>query len=310
MPIKIPQELPAWDALQKENIFVMDERRAVTQDIRPLRLAVLNLMPTKITTETQIIRLLSNTPLQIELTLLRTSSHKAQNTSEEHMETFYRTFDEVRGDRFDGLIITGAPVENLDFEEVDYWDELCEIMTWSKSSVFSTFHICWAAQAGLYHHYKVPKYPLPEKRSGVFRHVNLMPSHPLMRGFDGEFWAPHSRHTEVRADDIEATGKLEILSSSPEAGVYIVSSKKRRLFYVMGHSEYDTETLGEEYRRDLGRGMDPHVPSHYYPNDDPNEEPVNRWRAHAHLLFSNWLNYFVYQNTPYDLSRLKSVDDE
>ena len=267
-------------------------------------------MPTKITTETQIIRLLSNTPLQIELTLLRTSSHKAQNTSEEHMETFYRTFDEVRGDRFDGLIITGAPVENLDFEEVDYWDELCEIMTWSKSSVFSTFHICWAAQAGLYHHYKVPKYPLPEKRSGVFRHVNLMPSHPLMRGFDGEFWAPHSRHTEVRADDIEATGKLEILSSSPEAGVYIVSSKKRRLFYVMGHSEYDTETLGEEYRRDLGRGMDPHVPSHYYPNDDPNEEPVNRWRAHAHLLFSNWLNYFVYQNTPYDLSRLKSVDDE
>ena len=310
MPIKIPQELPAWDALQKENIFVMDERRAVTQDIRPLRLAVLNLMPTKITTETQIIRLLSNTPLQIELTLLRTSSHKAHNTSEEHMETFYRTFDEVRGDRFDGLIITGVPVENLDFEEVDYWDELCEIMTWSKSSVFSTFHICWAAQAGLYHHYRVPKYPLPEKRSGVFRHVNLMPSHPLMRGFDGEFWAPHSRHTEVRAEDIEATGKLEILSSSPEAGVYIVSSKKRRLFYVMGHSEYDTETLGEEYRRDLGRGMDPHVPSHYYPNDDPSAEPVNRWRAHAHLLFSNWLNYFVYQNTPYDLSRLKSVDDE
>ncbi|MBQ2468596.1 MAG: homoserine O-succinyltransferase, partial [Clostridia bacterium] len=233
MPIKIPQELPAWDALQKENIFVMDERRAVAQDIRPLRLAVLNLMPTKITTETQIIRLLSNTPLQIELTLLRTSSHKAHNTSEEHMETFYRTFDEVRGDRFDGLIITGAPVENLDFEEVDYWDELCEIMTWSKSSVFSTFHICWAAQAGLYHHYKVPKYPLSEKMSGVFRHVNLMPSHPLMRGFDCEFWAPHSRHTEVRAEDVEATGQLEILSNSPDAGVYIVASKKRRLFYVM-----------------------------------------------------------------------------
>ncbi|MBQ7474742.1 MAG: homoserine O-succinyltransferase [Clostridia bacterium] len=310
MPIKIPHGLPAWDALQRENIFVMDESRAVSQDIRPLRLLVLNLMPTKITTETQLMRLLSNTPLQIELVLLRTISHRSQNTPEEHMEAFYRTFDEVRNDRFDGLIITGAPVENLGFEEVDYWEELCGIMNWSKSSVFSTLHICWAAQAGLYHHYGVPKYALPEKRSGVFLHDNLMPEHPLMRGFDEQFWAPHSRHTEVRAEDIEATGKLEILASSKEAGVYIVSSKKRRLFYVMGHSEYDTGTLGEEYRRDLLRGMDPHVPDHYYPEDDPSGQPRNIWRAHAHLLFSNWLNYFVYQNTPYDLSRLKSVDEE
>ncbi len=310
MPIKIPQDLPAREVLQNENIFLMDERRAVTQDIRPLRLCVLNLMPTKITTETQIIRLLSNTPLQIDLTLLRTSSHKAHHVSEEHMETFYRTFTDVRSERFDGMIITGAPVENLDFEEVDYWGELCDILTWSKSSVFSTLHICWAAQAGLYRHYGVPKYALPEKKSGVFLHDNLAPSHPLMRGFDSKFYAPHSRHTEVRAEDVLATGKLEILSSSPEAGVYIVASKKRRLFYVMGHSEYDTGTLGEEYRRDLGRGMAPHIPTHYYPNDDPSEEPQNVWRAHAHLLFSNWLNYFVYQNTPYDLSRLKSVDEE
>ncbi len=309
MPIKIPQELPAWEIMQKENIFVMDELRAVSQDIRPLRLAILNLMPTKITTETQIIRLLSNTPLQIEMTLLMTSSHKSQNTPEEHMISFYRTFEQVKDQRFDGLIITGAPVENLDFEQVDYWQELCDIMLWSKTNVFSTFYICWAAQAGLYYHYGVPKYKLDEKMSGVFAHKNLMPSHPLMRGFDETFNAPHSRHTEVRADDILATGKLEILAASDEAGVYIVSSKKRRLFYVMGHSEYDTETLGREYERDMGRGMDPHVPSHYFPGDDPTKTPLNTWRAHAHLLFSNWLNYFVYQNTPYDLNKLKDMGD-
>ena len=310
MPIRIPGQLPAKQTLENEYIFVMDEERATTQDIRPLRIAILNLMPTKVTTETQLIRLLSNTPLQIELTLLKTASYRSTNVSATHMDTFYKDFGDVRDQRFDGLIITGAPVEGMEYEEVGYWRELCEIMEWSKTNVYSVFHICWAAQAGLYHHYNVPKYALTEKCSGVFRHENLMPSHPLLRGFDGVFWAPHSRHTEVRAEDIEATGKLEILSSSPEAGVYIVASKKRRLFYVMGHSEYDTGTLGEEYRRDLGRGMNPRVPAHYYPDDDPTAEPVNRWRAHAHLLFSNWLNYFVYQNTPYDLSRLKSVDEE
>ena len=301
MPIKIPSGLPAGDILQAENIFVMDEIRATTQDIRPLKLAILNLMPTKIVTETQIIRLLSNTPLQIELTLLKTATHASANTSAEHMQAFYRTFDDVRDEKFDGLIITGAPVENLDFTQVDYWDELCEIMRWSKTNVFSTLHICWAAQAGLWFHYGIPKYSLPEKMFGVFEHENLAPEHPLLRGFDETFRAPHSRHTEVRREDIEQCPKVEILSESEEAGVYIVASRKRRLFFVTGHSEYDAGTLNAEYTRDVNKGLDIAVPKHYFKDDDPNNPPKNTWRGHAHLLFSNWLNYFVYQATPYDI---------
>ena len=307
MPIKIPKNLPAFDMMTEENIFVMDEGRATSQDIRPLKVAILNLMPTKITTEAQIVRVLSNTPLQIDITLLTMETHKSTNTPEEHMKAFYRNFSEVKNEKFDGLIITGAPVENLEFDDVDYWDELCEIMSWSKKNVYSTLHICWAAQAGLFYHYGVKKYKLPEKMSGVFTHKNLMPAHPLLRGFDEEFSAPHSRHTEVRREDIEATGKLDILAESEEAVIYIVASKKRRLLYVTGHSEYDAETLKLEYKRDVSRGLDPKVPRHYFKNDDPNEPPKNTWRAHAHLLFSNWLNYFVYQNTPYDLAKIEEI---
>lgn len=308
MPIKIPIGLPAAEVLQSENIFVMDELRATAQDIRPLRIAILNLMPTKITTENQIIRLLSNSPLQIELTLLRVSSHIPANVSPKHMETFYRTFDEVRGEKFDGLIITGAPVENLEFRDVDYWDELCEIMRWSKTNVYSTLHICWAAQAALHFHYGIPKYPLPQKMFGVFRHKTLEPTHPLLRGFDEEFVAPHSRHTEVRHEDIAACPKLEILAESEEAGVYIIASRKRRLFYVTGHSEYDNSTLAAEYFRDVNRGLDIEIPKHYFPDDNPKNIPLNVWRGHAHLLFSNWLNYFVYQNTPYDIDKIESIE--
>ena len=307
MPIKIPKNLPAFDMMTEENIFVMDEGRAETQDIRPLKVAILNLMPTKITTEAQIVRVLSNTPLQIDITLLTMETHKSTNTPEEHMKAFYRNFSDVKHEKFDGLIITGAPVENLEFDDVDYWDELCEIMRWSKKNVYSTLHICWAAQAGLFYHYGVKKYKLPEKMSGVFTHKNLLPAHPLLRGFDEEFAAPHSRHTEVRREDIEATGKLDILAESDEAGIYIVASKKRRLLYVTGHSEYDAETLKLEYKRDVSRGLDPKVPRHYFPGDDPTKEPKNTWRAHAHLLFSNWLNYFVYQNTPYDLAKIEEI---
>lgn len=309
MPIKIPSGLPAGEILSRENIFVMDEHRAVTQDIRPLRLAILNLMPTKITTETQIIRLLSNKPLQIELTLLQTASHSATHTAEAHMTAFYRTFDDVRGERFDGLIITGAPVENLDFNDVDYWDELCAVMAWSKTNVYSTLHICWAAQAGLWYHYGIPKYSLPEKMFGVFSHDTLQPSHPLVRGFDETFAAPHSRHTEVRRADIEKCPKVEILAESAEAGVYLVASRKRRLFFVTGHSEYDAGTLAAEYHRDVDRGLSIALPKHYFPHDDPTLPPRNTWRGHAHLLFSNWLNYFVYQATPYDLGEISSVTE-
>ncbi|MBQ2279353.1 MAG: homoserine O-succinyltransferase [Clostridia bacterium] len=308
MPIKIPSGLPAAEVLQSENIFVMDELRATAQDIRPLRIAILNLMPTKITTENQIIRLLSNSPLQIELTLLRVASHVSANVSPKHMETFYRTFEEVRGEKFDGLIITGAPVENLEFHDVDYWDELCDIMRWSKTNVYSTLHICWAAQAALNFHYGIPKYPLPAKMFGVFEHRNLEPNHPLLRGFDETFKAPHSRHTEVRREDIDACPKLEILAESDEAGVYIIASRKRRLFYVTGHSEYDNTTLAAEYFRDVNRGLDIEIPKHYFPGDDPKNIPPNVWRGHAHLLFSNWLNYFVYQGTPYDIDKIESID--
>ncbi len=308
MPIKIPSGLPATEVLQSENIFVMDELRASAQDIRPLRIAILNLMPTKITTENQIIRLLSNSPLQIELTLLRVSSHVSAHVSPKHMETFYRTFAEVRDEKFDGLIITGAPVENLEFRDVDYWDELCEIMTWSKTNVYSTLHICWAAQAALNYHYNIPKYPLPRKMFGVFSHKNLAPNHPLLRGFDEEFRAPHSRHTEVRREDIEKCSKLEILAESEEAGVYIIASRKRRLFYVTGHSEYDNSTLAAEYFRDINRGLRIDLPKHYFPDDNPKNIPPNLWRGHAHLLFSNWLNYFVYQNTPYDIDKISAIE--
>ena len=308
MPIKIPSGLPAAEVLQSENIFVMDELRATAQDIRPLRIAILNLMPTKITTENQIIRLLSNSPLQIELTLLRVASHVSANVSPKHMETFYRTYEEVRNEKFDGLIITGAPVENLEFRDVDYWDELCDIMRWSKTNVYSTLHICWAAQAALNFHYGIPKYPLPAKMFGVFEHKNLEPNHPLLRGFDETFRAPHSRHTEVRREDIDACPKLEILAESDEAGVYIIASRKRRLFYVTGHSEYDNTTLAAEYFRDVNRGLDIEIPKHYFPDDDPKNIPPNVWRGHAHLLFSNWLNYFVYQGTPYNLDEIESID--
>lgn len=303
MPIRIPDALPATDLLAQENIFVMTEYRAMHQDIRPLRVVLLNLMPTKIATETQILRRLSNTPLQVEITLLRMASHDAKNVSEQHLDTFYRTFGELAHEHFDGMIITGAPVELLDFEDVDYWPELCRIMEWARAHVHSTLHICWGAQAGIYYHYGVPKHELPEKMSGVFEHRQI-PSKltsPLMRGFDDRFWAPHSRYTEVRAADIEAHPDLELLAVSDEAGVYIAKSIDSRNFFVFGHPEYDRATLSGEFERDTARGLDPAVPRHYYPDDDPALPPQSNWRAHAQLLYTNWLNYYVYQTTPYDV---------
>lgn len=305
MPIKIPDGLPAREVLEDENISVMNEDRALHQDIRPLRIAIMNLMPTKITTETQLIRLLSDSPLQVELTLLSTASHTPKNTPPEHMQTFYRSLYEVINERFDGLIITGAPVEDLEFEEVDYWRELCGVMEWSKTHVFSVFHICWAAQAGLYYYYGVPKYPIEKKMFGVFRHRVLNPRHPLLRGFDEIFMAPHSRHTEVRAEDIKAVDDLEILSSSDEAGVYIAAERNMRRFFVTGHSEYDYNTLANEYFRDKNNGCDIDIPKNYFPDDNPENTPPNVWRGHAHLMFSNWLNNIVYQMTQYDLNDLE-----
>lgn len=304
MPIRIPAGLPARDILENEYIFVMDEQRAVKQDIRPLKIAILNLMPTKIVTETQLIRLLSNTPLQIELTLLQTASHRPTNTSAEHMESFYKNFEAVRESRFDGLLITGAPVENLKFEDVDYWDELCTIMDWSRHNVYSTMHICWAAQAALYYHHGISKYPRNEKMFGVFRHRCTDLRHPLLRGFDEEFLAPHSRHTEVRVEDVAACKALDVLAVSEEAGLYIAATHDCRRVYVMGHSEYDADTLAREYFRDVERGLEIAVPRNYFPNDDPKQDPKNVWRSHANLLFTNWLNYSVYQRTPFDLSEL------
>ncbi|MFA5561172.1 MAG: homoserine O-succinyltransferase [Eubacteriales bacterium] len=304
MPIRIPQRLPARETLENEYIFVMDEGRATSQDIRPLKIAVLNLMPTKITTETQLIRLLSNTPLQIELTLLHTKTHKGTHTSAEHIDAFYRGYEEVRETRFDGLIITGAPVENLPFQQVDYWQELCDIMEWTKTHVYSTFYICWAAQAGLYYHYGIEKHAVPSKVFGVFRHRPLDARHPLLRGFDEVFLAPHSRHTEVRAADIVACPELDLLSVSEEAGAYLAATRDLRRIFVTGHAEYDLDTLDKEYRRDLDRGLNPAPPKHYFPGDDPTQTPLNTWRGHANLLFANWLNYAVYQRTPYDLSDL------
>jgi len=301
MPIQIPNDLPATGILQNENIFVMPEDRATTQDIRPLEIVLLNLMPTKIVTETQLSRLLGNTPLQVHLELMHTTSHKSKNVSQEHLLTFYKSFDELKDRKFDGMVITGAPVENMEFEEVDYWDELCQIMEWSKTNVHSTFHICWGAQAGLYYHYGVGKKPLDEKMFGIFKHTADYKRSILLRGFDDEFWVPHSRHTTVLREDIEKIPGLRIIASSEEAGVYAVMNKKGRQIFITGHSEYDADTLRREYIRDKNLGLPIQVPKNYFPNDDDTQEPIVRWRGHANLLFSNWLNYFVYQTTPYDI---------
>lgn len=305
MPIKIADQLPATKQLTKENIFVMTEKRAAKQDIRPLKIAIVNLMPEKIKTETQLLRLLSNSPLQVEVDLIQMSTHVSKTTSVEHLSTFYKEFNDIKNSKFDGMIITGAPVENIEFEKVDYWQELTEIMEWSKTHVTSTMHICWAAQAGLYYHYGIPKYPLAEKCSGVFSHRVRRDTAKLVRGFDNVFYAPHSRHTQVLSEDIENVSDLEILADSPEAGVYIVTTKKGRQIFVTGHSEYDADTLKNEYFRDLEKGMNPKIPVNYFTNDDPEKKPVVKWRSHAHLLFSNWLNYFVYQITPYNIDDIK-----
>ncbi len=305
MPIRIPDNLPASEVLHGENIFVMTEERAECQDIRPLKIAVLNLMPTKITTETQLLRLLGNTPIQVDIVFLHPQSYKSRNTPEEHLLNFYKTFEDVRDERFDGLVITGAPVENMEFEQVDYWDELKEIMDWSKHNVYSTFHICWGAQAGLYYHFGIKKYPLGEKLFGVFQHSITKPNTMLLRGFDDEFMAPHSRHTGIKREDVEKVSEIDILSESDEAGVYIMKTEGGRQIFVTGHSEYDRLTLKTEYDRDAALGLDIKVPRNYFPGDDPAKEPVVSWRGHANLLYSNWLNYFVYQETPFDLSDLK-----
>lgn len=305
MPIKVPDNLPATKQLRTENIFVMSEKKAMHQDIRPLKIAIVNLMPTKITTETQLLRLLANSPLQVEFDFVTMSSHQSKNTPPEHLKEFYKNFADIKNSKYDGMIITGAPVENLDFHDVDYWDELQEIMEWSKTNVTSTLHICWAAQAGLYYHYGIPKYSLDRKCSGVFKHKVNRRTAKLVRGFDNEFYAPHSRYTEVRAEDIKKHKELEILAESEEAGVYIVFTKGGRRIFVTGHSEYDADTLAKEYQRDVDKGINPDIPKHYFPNDNPSKTPVVRWRSHANLLFSNWLNYFVYQITPYDIKTIK-----
>lgn len=304
MPIKIPNALPAVKTLAAENIFVMTENRAITQDIRPLKILLLNLMPTKIDTETQISRLLGNTPLQIELELIHIKSHTAKNTAQEHLLAFYKTFEQVRDCYFDGFIITGAPVEKLEFEEVDYWDELKEIMEWSKTHVHSTFHICWGAQAGLYYHYGIQKYEMQEKLFGVFRHVVERKGAMLLRGADDEFFVPHSRYTGIRREDIEKIPELRILASSKEAGIYAISTDGGKQIFIMGHSEYDPLTLYNEYIRDKNSGLATAVPKNYFPDNDDSQPPLVRWRAHGNLLYSNWLNYFVYQTTPYDITRI------
>ena len=309
MPIQIPNDLPAAETLKNENIFVMNQTRAETQHIRPLEIVLLNLMPTKIVTETQLSRVLGNTPLQVHLELMMISSHKSKNTPEEHLLSFYKTFDELKERKFDGMVITGAPVEHLPFEEVDYWDELVRIMQWSKTHVHSTFHICWAAQAGLYYHYGIQKHPLPEKLFGVYRHHADYKRAILLRGFDDEFWAPHSRHTTIDRADVEAVPGLKILASSEEAGVYIIMNKEGRQIFVTGHSEYDPDTLEREYLRDKNQGLPIHVPVNYYPGDDDSKPPIVRWRGHGNLLYSNWLNYFVYQTTPYDLMAVGQEQD-
>ncbi|MFV0401921.1 MAG: homoserine O-succinyltransferase [Oscillospiraceae bacterium] len=300
MPIKIPANLPAREILNRENVFIMDEGRAISQDIRPLRIIILNLMPKKVETETQLLRLLGNSPIQIEVELMQTATHVSRNTSSEHLLQFYKTFDEVKHRRYDALIITGAPVEQLDFEDVDYWPELCDIMDWTRTNVFSTLYICWGAQAAMYHFYGVPKHPLQHKLFGVFEHTKTTPRHDLLYGFDDVFYVPHSRHTEVRAEDIALHPELEILSTSEEAGVYITASRDGTQFFVSGHSEYDRDSLAGEYFRDLNKGLPIQIPANYFQDDDPAKPPRKRWRAHSNLLFSNWVNYFVYQKTPFD----------
>lgn len=305
MPLTLPDKLPAIDLLKKENIFVMDTTRATTQDIRPLRIAILNLMPLKITTETDLVRLLSNSPLQIELSFMKVKSHTSKNTPIEHMQAFYTDFEDMRDQKYDGFIITGAPVEHLDFEQVGYWEEITEIFEWARHHVTSTLYICWAAQAGLYHHYGIPKYPLEKKMFGIFKHAVSNPELPIFRGFDDEFYIPHSRHTEIRREDIERRPELSILAESDESGVYMVMAREGREFFLTGHSEYSPLTLDTEYRRDLSKGLPIEMPQHYYRNDDPSQPPLVRWRGHANLLFNNWLNYYVYQATPYRLEDIK-----
>ena len=305
MPIKIPNELPAVKVLNEENIFVMTETRAITQDIRPLKILLLNLMPKKIETETQFARLLGNSPLQVELELIHTSSHKSKHTSAEHLLTFYKTFEEIKHKKYDGMIITGAPVELMDFEEVEYWEELCEIMEWSKKHVTSTFHICWGAQAGLYYHFGINKFRLPQKISGVYPHTVDYKRSILFRGFDDVFMVPQSRYTSISREDVEKVDELKILASSEETGVYAVSSENGKQIFVTGHSEYDATTLRGEYFRDREKGLDIQIPKNYFPDDDPTKMPLATWRSHANLLFSNWLNYFVYQTTPYDIEEIE-----
>ena len=304
MPLNIPVTLPAVEALREENIFVMDSERASSQEIRPLKIVILNLMPVKITTETDLIRLLSNSPLQIEIDFLHMESHTSKNTPVEHLNTFYKGFDEISISNYDGMIITGAPVEQMEFEDVNYWPELTKILDWAKSHVTSTLFICWAAQAGLYHYYGIPKYPLNEKMFGVFEHMKFEQYNPIFRGFDDVFYVPHSRHTEVRSEDIRKVPELTLLSESPESGVYMVMARNGREFFITGHSEYSPETLDIEYKRDIEKGLPINMPQNYYRDNDPDNEPLVRWRSHANLLFSNWLNYFVYQETPYDLTKI------
>lgn len=307
MPIKIQNDLPAKKILESENIFVMQEDRAMTQDIRPLKIVILNLMPTKAVTETQLMRLLGNSPLQVEVELLQMQSHRSKNTSEEHLTKFYKTLDEISDERYDGMIVTGAPVELLEFEEVDYWDELCTVFDWAKQHVYSTLFICWGAQAGLYHRYGIHKYNLPKKLSGIYNHKILNNKHPLTRGFDDFFLVPHSRYTGVKSTDIQAVPELEILADSKMAGVSIVCSKNGREFYLFGHCEYDYDTLAKEYYRDVAKGIKPEIPHNYFPDNNVNRKPVMTWRSHASLLYQNWLNYYLYQQTPYDLEDLKKM---
>ncbi len=305
MPLNIPIKMPAIETLKAENIFVMDNERASTQEIRPLKIVILNLMPMKITTETDLIRLLSNSPLQIEIDFLKLKSHTSKNTPIEHLMAFYKTFEKIKKGKYDGMIITGAPVEHMEFEEVDYWNEITEILDWTKHNVTSTLFICWAAQAGLYHYYGIPKYQMDKKMFGVFKHTVLDPKNPIFRGFDDEFFVPHSRHTEVRKKDIEKVPELSILSESKDSGMYIIMGRNGREFFITGHSEYSRYTLHDEYIRDLKKGLNISMPVNYYEDNDPQKAPVIRWKSHANLLFTNWLNYFVYQETPYDITKIE-----
>ena len=307
MPINIPEDLPAAKVLESENVFVMSDERAMSQDIRPLKIIILNLMPTKIVTETQLLRLLGNSPLQVKIELLQMASHTSKNTPLDHLTAFYKVFDEVKDNYYDGMIITGAPVELLNFNEVDYWNELCKIMEWSKHNVYSTLHICWGAQAGLYYHYGIPKYIFDEKLSGIFSHRVLKTKHPLMRGIDDIFYLPHSRNTGVRTIDVQRHRELEILSLSDAAGVSIIGSRSGRQFFILGHPEYDRDTLAKEFFRDLEKGIDPKIPSNYFPENNTDATPVMCWKSYANLLFTNWLNYYVYQNTPYNLADISNI---